>query len=281
MGQNLISENKQMKQEYSLAQLTAINASPPELARIAAKTGYDYFSMRQIYLGLPEEPDFDLAKNKPLMQETKSVMAETGIRLLDVELARVVDGVDPATYEPAFATCAELGGKRVLSSIWTDDETVQLESFSRICDLAFQYGLTVELEYVPIAAVRNLAGVLNILEQVNRPNAGILIDIHHFHRAGDTIEELSKVPRELFRMVHLCDAPVEIPKDFDEMRRIMRDARDYPGEGGIDIKSILSAIPFVPYSIELPKTSVSNQYGYEVHAKQCIERSQAYFQMVD
>jgi sugar phosphate isomerase/epimerase len=265
-----------MKQEYSLAQLTAINASPPELARIAANAGYDYFSMRQIYMGLPEEPDFDLAKNKLLMKETKAIMADTGIRLLDVELARVVDGVDPAIYEPAFATCTELGGKRVLSSIWTEDIAVQVEGFARICDLALQYNLTVELEYVPIAAVKNLVGALNILKQVNRINAGILIDIHHFHRAGDTVEDLLKVPRELFRMVHLCDAPAEIPQDNEEMRRIMREAREYPGEGGIDIKNILSAIPKVPFSIELPKTSVSNLFGYEVHAQRCIEKSKAY-----
>jgi len=265
-----------MKQEFSLAQLTILNASPVEMAAIASETGYDYFSMRQIYMGLPEEPDYDLSKNKRLLKETKTVMANTGIRLLDVELARIVENVDPSNYEPAFATCAELGGKHVLSSIWTDDKTVQLDHFAKVCDLAKQYGLTVELEYVPIASVKNLAAALNVLNLVNRSNAGIMIDIHHFHRAGDTVEALSQVPNELFHMLHLCDAPVEIPSDPDEMRRIMREARDYPGEGGIDIKSILSVIPFVPYSIELPKKSVSDIYGYREHAKRCLETSKAY-----
>lgn len=265
-----------MKQEFSLAQLTILNASPVEMALIAHETGYDYFSMRQIYMGLPEEPDYDLSKNKGLFEETKAVMASTGIRLLDVELARIVDNVDPSNYEPAFATCAELGGKSVLSSIWTDNQTLQLENFARVCDLAKQYGLTVELEYVPIASVKNLAAALNVLKLVNRSNAGIMIDIHHFHRAGDTVEALSQVPKELFHMLHLCDAPVEIPSDPDEMRKIMREARDYIGEGGIDIKSILSVIPFVPYSIELPKKCVSDMYGYKEHAKRCLETSKAY-----
>ena len=65
-----------MAQEFSLAQLTVLNASPAELATIASQAGYDYFSMRQIYMGLPEEPDFDLSKNKQLMAETKRVMEE-------------------------------------------------------------------------------------------------------------------------------------------------------------------------------------------------------------
>ena len=265
-----------MEQEFSLAQLTILNASPVEMASIAFETGYDYFSMRQIYLGLPEEPDYDLSKNKKLFNETKAVMANTGIRLLDVELARIVDNVDPSSYEPAFATCAELGGRSVLSSIWTDDQTVQLENFAKVCDLAKQFGLTVELEYVPIASIKNLAAALNVLKLVNRSNAGILIDIHHFHRAGDTVEALSEVPKELFHMLHLCDAPVEIPSDLEEMRRIMREAREYPGEGGIDIKSILSVVPCVPYSIELPKKSVSDRFGYREHAKRCLETSKAY-----
>jgi sugar phosphate isomerase/epimerase len=265
-----------MKQEFSLAQLTVLHASPPELAQIAAETGYEFYSMRQIYMGLPEEPDFDLSKNKKLLSETKAVMANTGIRLLDIELARIVSEIDPAQYEPAFATAAELGGKSVISSIWTENRDLYLARFAQVCDLAAQYGLTVELEYVPIAAVKNLAGVVNVLNQVNRQNAGILVDIHHFHRAGDHPEDLARLPSKWFHMVHLCDAKVENPTNLDEMKHILREDRDYPGEGGIDIKSILANIPQVPYSIELPKLSFSDKYGYKEHARKCLDLSKKY-----
>jgi len=270
-----------MKQEFSLAQLTVLHASPPELAQIAAETGYDFYSMRQIYMGLPEEPDFDLSKNKKLLSETKAVMDSTGIRLLDIELARIVNEIDPAKYEPAFATAAELGGKSVISSIWTEDRDLFLSRFAQVCDLAAQYDLTVELEYVPIAAVKNLAGVVDVLNQVNRENAGVLVDIHHFHRAGDRPEDLAVLPREWFHMVHLCDAKTEIPTDLDEMKHILREERDYPGEGGIDIKSILAEIPHVPYSIELPKLSSSDKCGYKEHAKKCLNSSKIYLNIGD
>ena len=266
-----------MKKEYSLAQLTVLNASPPELAKIAAECGYDYFSARQIYMGLPEEPDYDLAKNRKMMAETKAVMEDTGIRFLDIELARIVADLDVKKYENAFRTAVELGGTRVLSSIWTDNEDYYTEKFAEVCDLAAQYGLTVELEYVPIAAVRNLAGAVKVLRAVNRPNAGILIDMHHFHRAQDDPAELAKLPREWFHMVHLCDASAVIPSDPEEMRRIMREDRDYIGEGGVDIKAIMAQIPNVPCSIELPKNSVSNVYGYKEHARRCIESAKKYF----
>ena len=265
-----------MAQEFSLAQLTVLNASPAELATIASQAGYDYFSMRQIYMGLPEEPDFDLSKNKQLMAETKRVMDDTGIRLLDIELARIVDDVDPARYEPAFQTAVELGGKHVLSSIWTDNRDLYMSRFAQLCDLAAQYNLTVELEYVPIAAVKDLAGVVEVLNEVNRENAGILVDIHHFHRAGDQPEVLAALPRNWFHMVHLCDAEVEIPTSREEMIYILRENRAFLGEGGIDIKSILSAMPQVPYSIELPRLSYSSQHGYLEHAKKCLETSKQY-----
>jgi len=265
-----------MKQEFSLAQLTVLHASPPELAQIAAETGYDFYSMRQIYMGLPEEPDYDLSKNKKLLTETKAVMANTGIRLLDIELARIVCEIDPTKYEPAFATAAELGGKSVLSSIWTEDSDLYLSRFAQVCDLAAQYDLTVELEYVPIAAVKNLAGVVEVLNQVNRQNAGILVDIHHFHRAGDKPEDLASLPREWFHMVHLCDAKAEIPANLDDMKHILREDREYPGEGGIDIKSILANLPQVPYSIELPKISFSDKHGYKEHARKCLDSSKKY-----
>lgn len=82
-------------------------------------------------------------------------------------------------------------------------------------------------------------------------------------------------------MVHLCDAKAEIPANLDEMKHILREDRDYPGEGGIDIKSILANIPQVPYSIELPKLSFSDKYGYKAHARKCLDLSERYLNMCD
>jgi sugar phosphate isomerase/epimerase len=268
-----------MQLKFSLAQLTVLKTSPPEIAQIAADCGYDYVSMRQIYMGLPEEPDYDLSKNKKLMAETKAVFAATGIKLLDIELARIFDDMDVKRYEPAMETAAQLGGKHVLSSIWTLNREYAIERFADVCDLAKQYGLTVELEYVPIAGVRTLQSTVDVLRKVNRPNAGILIDIHHFHRAQDDPKELSKLPKEWFHMAHLCDAPVEIPTEQTEMVRILREARSYVGEGGIDIASILNAIPAVPYSIELPNLQRVEEFGYKEHARRCLESAKSYCEL--
>lgn len=63
---------------------------------------------------------FSLAENKKLMRQTKTALSETGVKLLDIELAKIFDGVEPKNYLPAMEAAAELGGKHVLSSIWTE-----------------------------------------------------------------------------------------------------------------------------------------------------------------
>jgi sugar phosphate isomerase/epimerase len=172
---------------------------------------------------------------------------------------------------------AELGAKAVLSSIWGGEREFYIEKFAEICDLARPFGLTVDLEYVPIAAVANLAQAVDVLRTVNRSNAGLMVDMHHFHRARDNPADLDALPREWFHFAHLCDAPAEIPTERAEMIRILREARLYVGEGGIDVASILAHIPQGNvYSIELPNKERHEEIGYAEHATRCLETLRAY-----
>ena len=145
-----------------------------------------------------------------------------------------------------------------------------------MCDLAKPFGLTVDLEFVPIATVRNLAQAVDLLTAVDRSNAGLMIDMHHFHRARDDPAALDRVPRGWFHFAHLCDAPAEIPTERQEMIRILREARLYVGEGGIDVAGILKHIPHCVYSIELPNKARHEEFGYAEHATRCLETLKEY-----
>ncbi len=267
-----------MKRKFSLAYLTVVGCPPPEMIYIASRTGYDFVSLRPISMGLPKEPNFSLAENHELMRKTKIALSETGIRLLDIELAKIFDGVQPKKYLPAMESAAELGGKHVLSSIWTDDRNLAIERFGELCELAKPFGLTVELEFVPIASVRNLTGAMDVLKTVKQENAGLMIDIHHFHRSRDKVEDLDHVPREWFHFLHLCDAVKEIPDSLEEMTRILREERLYVGAGGIDVASIINRLPNIPYSIELPNSKHVKEFGFEEHAKRCLRSAKEYFE---
>ena len=200
-----------MKHEFSLAHLTVMGCPPPEMIYVAARAGYDYVSVRTICMGLPGEPDYGLARNPELLRKTRLALDATGVRLHDIELARVKDGVDPQSYVPEFEVAATLGARAVLSSIWSTDRAYAIDTFGEICDLAKPFGLTVDLESVPIAAVNDLAGAVDVLRAVKRDNAGLMIDTHHFHRAKDNAADLDALPREWFHFAQICDAPASFP----------------------------------------------------------------------
>lgn len=266
-----------MAQEYSLAHLTVLGCPPPEMVRIASRAGYNYVSLRLIPVGTVGEPRYELAIDKEMKRQTKAAMDETGVKFLDVELARIVEGLDPKKYEPAIETAAEMGAKHVLSSVWVDDHPFVVDKFAEICDIAKQYDMNVCLEFVTWATVTNLKGAMAVLREANRTNCGLMVDTLHFHRSRVTLEELDEVPREWFRFAHLCDGPADIPSDKESLILTGRDARLYPGEGAIDIASILNRVPEMPYSIELPHVARVKEYGYAEHAHRCIEQAKKYF----
>ena len=169
-----------------------------------------------------------------------------------------------------------MAAKRRLSSIWTPQRDYAIEKFGEVCDLARQFNMTVDLEYVPIASVNTLAGAVDVLRTAKRANAGLMIDVHHFHRALDKPEDLDGLPREWFHFAHLCDAQGEIPAERAEMIRILREERLYVGEGGIDVAAILNRLPPMVYSIELPHLDRAKEFGYAEHAFRWIESAKRY-----
>ena len=266
-----------MGRQYSLAQLTVLGCAPPEMTYIAARAGYDYVSYRLIYMGLPGEPNYALDQNKEMYQQTKKAISDTGVKLLDMELARINAEVEPKRYLPAMEIAAELGGKHVLSSVWADEWDFSVQAFRELCDLAKGFDLTVDLEYAPISSLKNLADTVKFLKEVDRDNAGLMIDTHHFHRAKDQVSELAKVPKEWFHYLHLCDASGDIPDTIEEMTRVLREERLYLGEGGINIQEIVRQLPNIPCSIELPHVARAKEMGYAEHAARCLESSKRYF----
>lgn len=265
-----------MKREFSLAHLTVLGCAPPEMTYIAAMAGYDYVSIRPIYMGLPGEPNYDLVNNKEMLKQTKKALSSTGIKVHDIELARIHDDVDVKKYAPAFEVSAELGAKNVLSSIWTPNREYAIEKFAELCDLAKEYNLNVNLEFVTWADVYNLKDAIEVLDTVNRDNVGIMVDTLHFYRSRVTLEELDEIPRKWLHFMHICDGPSYIPTDKESLIHTGRDARLYVGEGAIDIASIVNRLPEMVYSIELPHIERAREFGYAEHARRCLQTANDY-----
>lgn len=266
-----------MTRKFSLAHLTVLGCAPPEMVYLASLCGYNYVSVRPIYMGLPGEPNYDLANKKNMLKQTKNALKQTGIGVHDIELARILDGFDIKKYEPALEVGAELGAKSLLSSIWTSDKKMYTEKFHELCELAKTYGLNVDLEFVTWSGVKDLKQAKEVLKAVPSTNKGLMIDTLHFHRSRVGLEELSGLPEEWFNFAHICDGPEEIPTTDEGLIFTGRDERYYVGEGAINIADILNRMPEkIVYSIELPHIKRVEEIGYAEHARRCLVTAKEY-----
>ncbi len=262
-----------MRKQFSLAYLTVYGCAPPEMIYIAARTGYDFVSLRLIPIGVAGEKPH-LPEDREMMRKTKAALNETGIKVLDLELARILDDVDPRSYLPAMEAAADLGAKHVISSAWTTDRNDRnfiIDRYAEICDLAKPLDLTVNLEFPTFSSLTNLQDTADIVRSANRSNGGVFIDTLYFHYSGTGLDELEAVPREWLNFMHICDASEKIPTSLDAMKHVARDERLYLGEGCIDFSAILNRLPPMPYSIELPNIKQLKKFGYEGHARHCLE----------
>jgi sugar phosphate isomerase/epimerase len=262
-----------MRKQYSLAYLTVRDCEPAEMAYIASRTGYDYISLRLIPMGIPGESAY-LPKDRAMISRAKTALKETGIKVLDIELARILDDFDLRSYLPAFEVAAELGAKHVISSAWTTqkrDRAFIVDRFSEICDLAKPFDLTVNLEFPTFSRLTNLKEAADIVRAANRTNGGILIDSLYFHYSRIQLEELEQIPREYLNFMHICDTSKNIPTIGLDMINVAREERLYVGEGCIDFAALLSQLPLMPYSIELPNKKRLDELGFEGHARRCLE----------
>jgi len=261
---------------FSLAHLTLLEQSPPELIDIAAAAGYEFVGLRLIPFGLGGEPRYELQSDPRLLRETRRALRDTGVRVLDMELARIHCGVDVKQYLPALLIGAELGARHVLTSVWSGDASFVRDQFAALCELAAPLRLTVDLEYVPFAQVRTLAEAAALVSSTAQANAGLCIDTLHFDRAKDPLRELARLPREWFHYAQICDGPAAWSAEEAHLRYVAREGRLCLGEGGIDVRAILQAMPLMPYSIELPNAQQLAELGPIRFARRCLETARRY-----
>ena len=236
-----------MTRAIGLAALTVLELPHHEQVSVAAEVGYSHVGLRLVSVaGQPYQYPLELP-------EVERRLGETGVRVLDVEVFRLTAQTHVEEWAGVLEISARLKATELLVHGADADEARLIDTFGRLCDLAAGYGLAANIEPMPWVEVSNIAKALRILRGASRANSGLLVDAIHFFRAGDSLAELAKVPREYLRYAQFCDARAEPPGDMQEIIRQARSDRLFPGEGGLDLTGLLRTLPAgLPLSLEIP-----------------------------
>ena len=262
-----------MSHAFSLAHLSALELTPPELVMVAGEAGYDYVGLRLVAV-TPGGAAWDVRNDRRMLAMTRACMNATGVGVLDVELARLEPETDVETFRACLEGGAELGAKHVLTQADDPDLSRLTDRYAALCEMAAPLGLSCDIEFIPWLRTRTLADAAALVRAAGQPNGGIMIDTLHFARAGCRPEEIEAIPPEWLRYMQLCDAPLRGPPSLEGLLYAAREERLFPGEGELDLVGVLSRLPKdIPIAIEIPTETLAFTAPPEERARLAREAS--------
>jgi sugar phosphate isomerase/epimerase len=233
----------------SIAHLTLADCTPPEQVSAAAEAGFRWISLNR---GGGARPS--LVEDAALLKETQHRLADTGLRVNDLEGISLTRDLDIKGLAPVFEVTASLGAKGFTVTGRDDDHSFLTEAFAEVCRIAAPYGVEPNFEFFRFSSVRNLAETLAIVRGAKQPNGRVLIDTLHIGRSHVSIDEVKAVEPALIRYIQFCDCVLEEePADTEGLRDEAIFNRLLPGDGTLPLVDILHALPAnVGVSIEAP-----------------------------
>ena len=230
------------QRQYSLSFLTVADVSPVEAVKIAAECGYAQVGLR-LLPAAPNEAEYPILTDKNLIKETQAALADSGVKVADVEIIRLSPDFDGSQYLQFLEVAQQLGAKHILIAGNDSEQNRLIENYASFCELSKKYNLTCDLEFMPWTAVKNLAQAQAIVEQSGQSNAAILIDSLHFDRSDSTIEQVKALSASQMNYVQLCDGLAKYDPSDEGLIQIARNNRLVPGQGDIDLLGLIAALP--------------------------------------
>jgi len=257
--------------KFSLAALTVLELAPPELVEVAARCGYDHVGIR-LLPSVPGGLAYRLMDDAVGLKETLARLDATGVTVADLEVVAFRPETEVASFSAFFETGARLGARNILVAGYDPDLDRFTDRFAEFCAAAAPHGLTADLEFMPWTSVPDLRTANRIVAKVGQPNAGVLVDALHFDRSNGVLGELVRVPVDRLHYWQLCDGPAERPATTEQMMHAARSERMFPGEGGIDLISLVRTMPTdIPVSIEVPTAELAKTVKAEARARRALE----------
>lgn len=252
----------------SLAALTVLELSPPDMVEVAARFGYSHVGLRAI-AATPDEVHFPLLTDAALCAETERRVADTGVGVLDIEILRLKPDTDVAAFEAVLEFGAAFGARFALVAGNDPDQARMADNLAALGELAAPYGIMPHLEFMPWTDVPTIKAALAVADKAGHPNVGILVDAFHLNRSGATAEDVP-LNDSRFGYMQLCDIAGPVPADMAHILQQARAERLFPGEGDCPLPALLRRLPaHIPISVETP--AAQKKLPAEDRARAAIE----------
>jgi sugar phosphate isomerase/epimerase len=235
--------------------LTAVEASPPELAGLAAANGCQSISfMVHPVAGVP---DFDMAGDTPIRRETRRRCAGLGIGIDMVEGFVLTPETDVAAFRPSLDSAAWLGAGCANVILRDEDMGRLTANFAVFCEMAGACGVPVITEWSRRAPLKSPAAAAAFLTD-NRLPARLQFDSLHLYRAGFSETDIAALDPNLIARGQLSDGPAEMPVDRQYAEAL--GGRLIPGEGALPLGAFLHALPDgIVVGLEVPSQALCDQ----------------------
>lgn len=153
-------------------------------------------------------------------------------------------------------------GEYTLSEI--KKETVK--ALKELSDIAEPKGIRIAFEFVgyPNCSVNTLGQTIEIINEVNKENVGIVLDCFHFYAMNSRLEDLQKIDRSKIFIFHIDDSE-DLP--FGALRD---HNRVWPGEGVVDLESILTHLIQIGYD-EMVSIEIFRPEYWELSPEETIK----------
>lgn len=242
--------------------------------KAAGEAGYDYVEIRTVKL-------YEYLKNKSI-EDLKKLLAENNLQVYSINAIehatfRTNDDYEEikAETEKVSKYAKELGCKYIvvvpgkLPENATKPEIINesVRVLNELADIAEKYDVSIGFEFLGQhdCSVQTLDLCNEIVETINRPNVGNVIDTFHFFAGDSNLEDIEKLDAEKLFIFHINDAE-DLPKSQ------LTDAhRLYPGEGILPLKEIKEKLDKIGYnkmvSIEIFRPEYWEQDPVEVAKK--------------
>ena len=262
---------EQNQQVIALASGVHPELPPDEMVNVAGEAGYNS-------VGIWVEPGVNWRSDtsSKVRQELESYKLIT----LDVEVIWLQPGALPdPVHHQIIDIGGELGARNCLIVSSEPDRNNTKRLYEDLCQRAESANMRACLEFMWITEIRTLADAREVVEDVDHPSGGMLIDAFHLERVGLHPDDLKDVDVKWLPYAQLCDAPERgVIKDSELYLEDALDGRLAPGEGKLPLRELMEVLPDnIPLSLEVRSSQYRDNYPDPVErAKLIRERTYSF-----